>query len=235
MFRFGRSRNQSTWSSGLCYFLVMGRTRFVSREEVLSGYCRCISLIFSSRTFRDEHRTIYLGAYYPIFHRTSVTKRRLLILLAILLISTTVLHIISNDGLVISSQVSLIILMALFLPPFIFVNFKLFVVARKVCRERAVSPGNMRTKNLKNISAALWVVACLMLLYIPTSINIAFNLAEKSLSAIRLSYIWMFTCIAMNCILNSLIFFWKNKVLRTEGMKILKALKDRLVGSQTRT
>ena len=34
----------------------------------------------------------YLGAYYPIFHRTSVTRRRLLVLLPISLIPTTVIH-----------------------------------------------------------------------------------------------------------------------------------------------
>jgi hypothetical protein len=29
----------------------------------------------------------------------------------------------------------------------------------------------------------------------------------------------------MNSTFNSLIFFWKNKILRTEGMKIIKGLK----------
>ena len=125
----------------------------------------------------------------------------------------------------------IIILVALFLPPFIFVNFKLFIIARKVQRERAVSMEKGKRKNLKNISTALWVVGCLMLFYIPTSVNIAFNVAGKSFNTIKFSSIWALTCWAMNCTLNSLIFFWKNKVLRTEGIKILKALKDRLVGS----
>ena len=40
----------------------------------------------------------YLGAYHPIFHRTSITKRRLLTFLAILLIITTALYIISGKG-----------------------------------------------------------------------------------------------------------------------------------------
>ena len=35
----------------------------------------------------------YLGAYYPIFHRTSVTRRRLLTLIAILLIPTSALYV----------------------------------------------------------------------------------------------------------------------------------------------
>ena len=173
----------------------------------------------------------YLGAYYPIFHHTSVTRRRLLTFVAILLISTTVMFTISSGSLVISSSLNLIIVMALFLPPFIFVNLKLFIIARKVHRERAVSQEKRNRKNLKNISAALWVVGCLMLLYLPTSLNIAIKLVGKSLNTIRFSTIWGLTFTTMNCTLNSLIFFWKNKVLRTEGIKILKTLKDRIVRS----
>ena len=190
-----------------------------------------VFLVFSFHALLVMSIERYLGAYYPIFHRTSVTRRRLLTLLAILLMFTTVMFAISRGSWVIYSILNDIILVALFFPPFIFVNFKLFIIARKVRRERAVSPEKSKKKNLKNISTALWVVGCLMLLYTPTSINIAFNLAEKSLSTIRLSYVWMFTCITMNCTLNSLIFFWKNKVLRTERIKILKTLRDCLVGS----
>ena len=45
----------------------------------------------------------YLGAYHPIFHRTSVNRRRLLTLLAILLIFLTALHVISINDVIISS------------------------------------------------------------------------------------------------------------------------------------
>ena len=173
----------------------------------------------------------YLGAYYPIFHHTSVTRRRLLTLLAILLVPTTVINILSSHYLIISGPVVLVIFVVLFFPPFMFVNFKLFTIVRKVHRERAVLSRKRTPINLKNISTALWAVACLMLLSIPESVYIAFNLAEKSTTAIQLSYIWIITCNAMNCTFNSFTFFWKNKVLRTEGIKILKMLKDRLVGS----
>ena len=174
----------------------------------------------------------YLGAYYPIFHHTSVNKRRLLTLLGILIISTAVISVISSTGMnLISGAVSLMIFLALFLPSFIFVNFKLIIIARKVQRERTVLPERRTTIKMKNISTALWAVGCLILLCIPSCLLIAFNLAKKSTNTVRFSFIWTLTCVTMNCTLNSLIFFWKNKVLRTEGIKILKTLKDRLVGS----
>ena len=60
----------------------------------------------------------YLGAYYPIFHRTSVTKRRLLTLLAILLIVHTILYVISTNDMIISwTSVVIIFLVASSPPP----------------------------------------------------------------------------------------------------------------------
>ena len=171
----------------------------------------------------------YLGTYYPIFHHTSVTKRRLLTLLAILLIPTIVLYIMSRNALIVPDAAYLIAYNALFFPPIMFVNFKLFIIVRKVHREGAASPGKRTTKNFKNISMGLWAVVILMISFIPSSFYIAFKLAEKSTNTLRLSFIWQLTSVTMNCTLNSLIFFWKNKVLRTEGIKILKTLKDRLV------
>ena len=173
----------------------------------------------------------YMGAYYPIFHRTSVTRRRLLTLFPILMVPSAVMYIIYSYGLIFSGSILLLIFMALYLPPFMFFNYKLLTLARKVHRRRAVST-ERRTTDLTNISAALWVVVCLMLLSIPNSFYIAFRLSKKSTNTVQLSYIWAFTCYTMNCTLNSLIFFWKNKVLRSEGIKILKTLKDRLGGSQ---
>ena len=173
----------------------------------------------------------YLAAFYPIFYRTSVTRRRLLTLLAILLIPTTVTYIISRNGLVIQDTVYLMTFIALSSPPFIFFNFKLFIIVRKMHRERAVSPGKRTRIHLKNISTGLWAVACLILSFIPNSLYIAFSLAEKSTNTVRLSFIWALTSVTINSTLNSLIFFWKNKVLRIEGIKILKTLKDHFVGS----
>ena len=187
-------------------------------------------LVLSPLTLLVMNIERYLGACYPIFHHTSVTRRKLLTFLVILLIPSAVVYMISRYG-VISFPMFFMIFTVIFVPPFIFVSLKLFAIARKLHRERAIAPGKRTTVNSKNISTALWAVACLILVSIPNSFNTAFSLAEKSSKTIRLSYIWTFTCISMNCTLNSLIFFWKNKVLRTEGIKILKTLKDRLVGS----
>ena len=172
----------------------------------------------------------YLRAYYPIFHHTSVTRRRLLTLLAILLFFHTALLVISFNDLIITESVHTIIFIVATVPPFVFINLKLLKISRELRRKNKISPGK-RTINLKSISACLLaVVSCLALWSIPLSVFIIFDNIESS-SGVMLSYIWAITTTSTNSTFNTFIFFWKNKVLRTEGIKILKALKDGLVRS----
>ena len=70
----------------------------------------------------------YLAASYPIFYRTSVTKGRLLTLLAILIIVEVILGVISVNEFVISDQVHALIFGILFIPAMLFINYKLFIV-----------------------------------------------------------------------------------------------------------
>ena len=175
----------------------------------------------------------YLGAYYPIFHRTSVTKRRLLTLLAILLTVHTVFHVISANDMIISRAFSIVIFVICVFPPLLYFNFKLFKISREVRQRNVISPKKGMTMNLKSISTCWLVLACLLILSIPSSVYIVFNIntANKEASNARLSYMWATAIFSMNCTFNSLIFFWKNKVLRTEGIKILKTVKDKLIRS----
>ena len=179
----------------------------------------------------------YLGAYYPFFHRRSVTRHRLLTLLVILLIFQATLHAISINDMIISRTLVLIIFIILVFPILVYVNFKLFKISREVRRREATSPEKRTTINLKSISTCLLVVVCVAALSIPASVYLVFNITSESkpISNARLSYIWSTTFYTINCTFNSLIFFWKNKVLRKEGIKILKTLKHRLVRSQART
>ena len=175
----------------------------------------------------------YLGAYYPIFHRTSVTRRRLLTLLAIFLVFHTTLHVISTNDMIISRTFLYVIFAVAVFPPLVYLNFKLFKISSEMRRKKATLPEKRTRINIKSISACLLVVVCLIVLSIPTCVHTVFHISDKNKQAsnVRLSFIWAITFYIMNCTFNSLIFFWRNKVLRTEGMKMLNTLKDRLVGS----
>ena len=105
----------------------------------------------------------YLGAYYPFFHRRSVTRHRLLTLLVILLIFQATLHAISINDRIISRTLVLIIFIILVFPILVYayVIFKLFKISGEVRRRKATSPEKRTTINLKSISTCLLVGCCL--------------------------------------------------------------------------
>ena len=172
----------------------------------------------------------YLGVYYPFFHRTSVTRGRLLTLLAILCILPIIAIMISLNDVVMSLPVALVISFAIIFPPIIFLNYKLFKISRKMRRDNTTSPKESTSHvNLKKIHTCLLAVSCLMLMYTPTFFFIAFNFAEKSTSEnTMVSRFWSVTVATTNSTLNCVIFFWKDDVLRREGKKVLKTLKKRI-------
>ena len=164
----------------------------------------------------------YLATRYPIFHRTSVTKGRLLTLFtfaAIIEITLTVTPL--ND--------TLLIICIIFVPPMLFINYKLFMVARKTRRNKGIPPGMKKSFTLKNISSCLLAVACLAVLSIPAIVYIGLRLTSKkkesTLDNVNVAGLWFHTASSINSTFNCLIFYWKNKTLRTEGIKVIKSMK----------
>ena len=186
--------------------------------DVIFGFSFCVLLVISIER--------YLGAYYPIFHRTSVTRRRLLTLLSLMLIFHITLCAISIIGKVISVNVAFIIFIVSIFLPLVYFNIKLFKISREVRKKNLAKPEKRATINWKSISSCLLVVACLVVLTICTSTYMVFHnfFEDKHATSLKLFTIWTETLYTTNCTINSLIFFWKNKILRAEGMKILKTL-----------
>ena len=171
----------------------------------------------------------YLATSYPIFHRTSVTKGRLLTLLAILIIVEITLKVMSVNDFVMSYEVHTIIISILVIPAMLFINYKLFQVVRKSRKNKRISPGIKKTFSLKNISSCLLAVACVVVISIPWCVYIGLRINSPetayTLDNANLAWMWARTIALMNCTFNCLIFYWKNKVLRTEGLKVLKSTK----------
>jgi multisubunit Na+/H+ antiporter MnhB subunit len=171
----------------------------------------------------------YLATSYPIFHRTSVTKGRLLSLLAILIIVEITVRVMSVNNFVISSHVHMLILCILFIPAMLFINYKLLLVVRKSRKNKRISPDMKKTFSLKNLSSCLLVVACVVVVSIATFVYIGLRInspdTRYTLNNEKLAAMWTQTIASMNCTVNCLIFYWKNKVLRIEGLKVLKSLK----------
>ena len=169
----------------------------------------------------------YLATSYPIFHRTSVTKGRRLTLHATLIVVELTLYLMSVNDLVISHPLFLLICFIIIFPPIIFINCKLIVVARK-SRRNVISPKMKKTFSLKNISSCLLAAACFMVLSVPVFVYIGISTNLKDPSTMDNGHtvaFWGKTIASMNSTFNCLIFYWKNKALRTEGMKVIKSMK----------
>jgi hypothetical protein len=82
---------------------------------------------------------------------------------------------------------------------------------------------------LKNISSCLLAVACVVVISIPTFVYIGLRINSPettfTLDNANLAGMWAGTIALMNSTFNCLIFYWENKVLRTEGLKVLKSMK----------
>ena len=171
----------------------------------------------------------YLATHYPIFHRTSVTKRKLLILFAFLVTIHATVTATSLNNLVISFDVGLLILSIIFISSMLFVNYKLFTVARKSRRNKEIPPEMKKSFSLKNISSCLLIVACLFVLSIPASVFIVLRgnskETENTLDNAQLAGLWTKTAASMNSTFNSLILYWKNKTLRNEGKRVIESIK----------
>ena len=171
----------------------------------------------------------YLATYYPIFHRTSVTKGKLLAFLAILIIFEITMAAISVNDLVISYQIGFVTFYIIFVLPMLFINYKLFTVARKSRRKKEISSDMKKSFSWKNISSCLLVVACLMVLFIPALVYAVLRLTSKeqefTFDNALLAALWARTTTSMNSTFNCLIFYWKNKILRAEGRKVFKSIK----------
>ena len=135
----------------------------------------------------------------------------------------------STNNLVISYEVSVLIVGFMIVPPMLLINWKLFSVARKSRRQNATAPVMKKSFSLKNISSCLLIAACLMLLSIPCLVSLVLRLTSKeqpyTLNNAQLGLLWAKTVASMNSTFNCLIFGWKNKTFRSEGMKVVKGMK----------
>ena len=157
----------------------------------------------------------YLATSYPIFHRTSVTKGRLLTLLAILIIFDLTLKVMSVNDFVISHQVYTIIICILLIPAMLFINYKLFLVVRKSRKNKRISPDMKKTFSLKNISSCLLVVACVVVISTPWCVYIGLRInsqeTKNTWDNANLAWMWAATISLMNCTFNCLIFTGKTR------------------------
>ena len=173
----------------------------------------------------------YLAISYPLYHRTSVTKGRLFSLHTTQSVLATVLALMSVKGSVISNNVFVLICFVILVPPMVFINWKLLSAVRRCSKSNRITPKNNRMFGVKRLSSCLLAVACFVVMTIPVLAYVVLRATSKertfSLDEAHLVGLWAKTLSTMNSTFNCLIFYWKNKILRIEGMKLVKGMNRR--------
>ena len=194
---------------------LTGKLDVVTGWVVISARFSAVFLGFSLLALLVMNLNRFLATYYPIFHRTSVTKGRLLTLLAILITVEITMVLISFTDLVIPFEVGLLIFIIIIFLPMLFVNYKLFTIARKSRRNNAISPEMKKTVLSKTISSCLLAVVCFVVLNIPVFVYIGLTITltkkEFTLDNAILPGFWAATIASMNSTFNCLIFYWKTR------------------------
>ena len=206
------------------------------RIELLHSIAVCTGIllnsysVFALLTLNFER---YLALNYPFFHQKSVTKKRVLLALACNCFLETILVALTFQDLVISYHVKIIIIVSIFLPFFFFLTYKILKIA--VTKTRSDDPkaenaskteAKFRGRSiLKKFStsylAVVFCFICYALVIIYCGVCIGY-LKPKGQICDKKYEQWLSTIFCMNSTFNCLIFFWKNSILRREGMKVIK-------------
>ena len=223
------------------FFIVS--TIYFSQEEMNEileatmksiSFVVCCSSMFALFTLNIER---FLALTCPFFHQASLTKTRLLCFQAfwtvVVVGLSPLVYFLSETIVDIFSTV--IVLSLLFL--FIYSNCKMFKIAKsKREDERGVSiiaksmDANRKTRilNLKNISTCILAVGCFFFCSCPLIIYSTVHLASETLLSemqFSLFQLWSYTFVSLNSTFNCVIFFWRNSILRREGLKMVNAFR----------
>ena len=98
------------------------------------------------------------------------------------------------------------------------------IIARKSRRNNGISHDMKKTLSLSCLLAA----ACFVVLFISVFVYIGLRVVSKEkdfiLDNVDIARLWSKTITSFNSTFNCLIFYWKNKILRVEGTKVIKSM-----------
>ena len=228
--------------------LLIASTIYFSLQEVNEKYedarlfisfvLYCFSM-FALLTLNMER---FLALTRPFLHQASVTKTRIVRFQAFWMVVSVIglSSALYFNTKTIGNIVSLVTFFSL-LSLFIYSNYKMFVIAKSKREDETVGPTTATSvdenrkqiiSNLKNISTCSRAVGCFFLCSCPLIIYSVLRLTSETSFYDRqvfLFHLWSSTFLSINSTLNCLIFFWKNSILRHEGMKIVKSFRRNVV------
>ena len=208
------------------------------REQLRVYFCLMLHG-FSMWTLMMLNVERFFGIVYPIFHRTSLSKRILAFLLGVLFFANILQSTLSFKNILIPDNILVVVYLPTYLLSLLFLNYKMFIIAKAKQgnnNRRAIMPATAvnhentkRVFELKKVSTCFLTVMCFFLCCSPGIVLSSLFYAQgRSMfdESVVPSNLWMTTFISMNSTFNCLIFFWKNSILRREGAKILNNFRE---------
>ena len=172
----------------------------------------------------------FLALNYPFLHGKSITKRRLLIFLTCCCSLLTILIGLTFQNAINNVYTFIIIYLPVVLLLLLYFTYHIVEIAKAKREFNAAKTSEKATKkrrinSIKKISARYLTVICCVTSSIPTIIYCGLCIGywqPKGEECNRTYEQWIVTVVSMNSTFNCLIFFWKNSILRREGMKVIK-------------
>ena len=192
--------------------------------------------ILSMTTLSAMNIERYLGIVHPLVHRTSVTRKRILLYIVFLSLLVIIMYCLS---LVFKQKITIfgVVVFGLHLLSMTFVYIRIYFASvsssRMVHLEDSQSERKKQRQFLKDIKLAkicFLVVACSLFCLLPTCISFTARIVKGFDRVVMI--IWARTFVMLNPSLNSAVFFWRNRMLRSEAQKTLKIIYSYLKTSQ---
>ena len=219
---------------GPLYVLLLAREITLKRATNVINYLNLGSLmLFTGMSFETMivvNCERYLGIVHPIFHKTKVTKERLVQCLLIIWFvggAQTILLFYYGDFFVKLKTIEVIFFMILLL----YMYVKIYATAQKSTNVRNGSQNRVQQEEtsrfkdkcvIQNVRLAkscfLVVISC-YICFLPASI-IAGVIPSRT-EVVYMAQIWSQTFLMLNSSFNSILFFWKNYGLRKEALTLI--------------
>ena len=208
-------------------------------REVVRAATSYILFGFSMSALFTLNVERFLALTRPFFHQASVTKTRLVCFLAFVTIvigGLPPLVYFNTNTTIFNILMPVYMILVLFL--LIYGNYRIFTIAKSKRTDESVAPTTAasstderkkkRILNLKTISTCSLAVSCFFVCSCPQIIYSALRSASETPFYDRQALLfnfWSCTFVSINSTFNCVIFFWRNSILRREGIKIINTFR----------
>ena len=186
---------------------------FLILTSAISGLSSSILLVLTIER--------YLGIVYPLFHRNKVNKSKALKAVVFLWFISATLCVVNF----LDTKIGKLILglsMSVNLTIIVSIYVKIFLIGRRTTLNNIPGSGITQEKvflrKIKLAKSCLLVVGCHFVYFLPLSMM---PFLPRS-PFIEIGWMWSTTLTFANSTLNSILFFWRNKILRSEAKLILR-------------